>query len=187
MVVGHRVGNSVAFATVGGMKFADGPETAASLIIDADAEAIWPVVIDPATSPKFSDELQRAEWDEHPTGEPGLGSVLVGYNQRDDMGEWMTRSTITRFEPHRCFEWTVNDIENPVSVWRFDLAEVADGCQLSYRVRLGPGPSGLTEAIASMPEIEEQVIEGRLMMLHRNMVNVLEGIRDIVASSEPAD
>lgn len=165
------------------MKFADGPETSATIIIvDAAAADIWPVVIDPATSPKFSDELQRAEWGDHPSGAPGLGSLLIGHNERADMGAWTTESTITKFEPHQCFEWTVSDVDNPVSVWRFDLTEVANGCQLSYHVHLGPGPSGLTKAIATMPEIEEQVIEGRLMMLHRNMVSVLEGIRDIVVA-----
>jgi hypothetical protein len=62
--------------------------------------------------------------------------------------------------------------------WRYQLA--ADGSRgtiLRYRAVLGPGPSGLSDALAKAPEHEDSIIAFRLNEHERNMAATLQAIK----------
>lgn len=52
------------------------------------------------------------------------------------------------------FGWATIDRDQPGSRWRFDLGPDGAATRLRYSVSIGPGPSGVTMAIESMPEKE---------------------------------
>ena len=56
--------------------------------------------------------------------------------------------------------------------------------RLRYSVILGPGPSGITAAIESMPEKEPRILARRIDEHRVNMTKVVEGIK---AAAEAAD
>jgi hypothetical protein len=52
-------------------------------------------------------------------------------------------------------------------------------------VHLGPGPSGLTHAIAGRPDAESRIITGRLNSLRANMQRVVEAISERALNDAP--
>jgi hypothetical protein len=111
---------------------------------------------------------------------PALGSRFRGRNQLEGMGEWETISTVVECEPPRSFAWAVVDPDNPAATWRFDLVPEGDGTLLRQHVLMGPGPSGLTDAIAERPEAEERLVEWRREDHRTKMTATLEGIKAAV-------
>lgn len=166
-------------------RFADGPTTSVSTVIDAPPAAVWPYVIDIGLPAKFSDELVETEWLDGATA-PALGARFRGTNERSDAGRWQVTCTVVEYEPEREFGWVVEDPANPAAAWRFTLEPAGDGAtQLTQWVRLGPGPSGLTAALERMPDREHDVISYRLRGLRENMQRNLDGIAEL-AQGDPA-
>ena len=77
----------------------------------------------------------------------------------------------------RSFGWSVTDAETPSSSWWFELEQTGDGVQLRQGTRMGPAPSGLSIAIAAMPDKEERIVARRLEELEVNMQATLDGIK----------
>jgi hypothetical protein len=50
-------------------------------------------------------------------------------------------------------------------------------------MRLGPAPSGLTQAIERMPDREERIIDRRLAEHRGNMEATLRGIKELAETS----
>ncbi len=163
------------------IRLADGPGTNVSIDIDAPTAAVWALVTDVNLPARFSDEFVEGSWD---SDARGLGATFTGTNENEHMGRWSLTNTIDAFEDGATFGWAVVSLDNPGARWQFDLDAVApDRTRLTYTVRLGPGPSGLTMAIESMPDKEDRIILRRLQGLHTNMRNTVEGIRDLAEAS----
>lgn len=162
------------------VRYADGPTTEATCTVAASPAEIWPAVTDIELPARFSEEFQGARWLDGATG-PARGARFEGRNRNEAIGEWTVTCTVTDFEPARVYEWTVGDVDAPAAVWRFEIEPTAEGCVLTERARLGPGPSGLVAYIERHPEAEEQIVAGRLDGLRANMQRTIEGIRDLVA------
>jgi hypothetical protein len=96
------------------------------------------------------------------------------------MGGWETTSTIVEFDPPRLFGWAVGDPDVPGARWRFILAPVDGGTQLSQWMQMGPARSGINLAIDRMPEKEGRILERRLGEHRANMLRTLEGIKALI-------
>lgn len=77
------------------------------------------------------------------------------------------------------FGWAVSD--PPGATWWFEIEPHDAGSVLRHRVRLGPGPSGLTAAIAARPDAERKIIAWRLADLRASMRATVEGIGALAA------
>jgi hypothetical protein len=161
------------------VRYADGPTVEVDLLIEAAPAAVWPVVTDINLPARFSTEFLGAEWLDGAAG-AGLGARFVGRNQHRAIGTWETTSFVVEYEPERGFGWAVTDPEFPSASWRFTLVPEDGGTRLRMWTRLGPAPSGLSIAIAAMPDKEERIVARRLEEHRRNMAATLEGIKEIV-------
>lgn len=169
------------------VRLSDGPGAAAVIDIDAAPEAVWPVVTDINLSAKFSPEFRGARWVDADAS-VGVGSQFVGTNHNDAFGEFEVPSFIDAYEENVAFGWRTSDVDNPGARWRFELQPVTinvDGAdrvatRLRYTMILGPGPSGLTMVIESMPDKEARIIARRVESQHASMLEVVAGIKAIV-------
>ncbi len=126
---------------------------------------------------RFSTEFVGAEW----LDEPGLGARFRGKNRRQGV-EWWTTSTVAWFEPEREFGWIVGDASNPTATWRFVIEPGERGCRLMMKATMGPGPSGVLDAIERRPEKEARIMQMRLEEWRLNMTATVEGIKDLAES-----
>jgi hypothetical protein len=160
--------------------FDDGPGTWVETFIDASPAVVWAAVTDLDLPARFSDEFLGASW----TGDgPGPGASFVGRNRHPAIGEWEVESFVDEYEQGRVFGWATSDVERPGARWRYRLEPSGDGTTLRFEVTLGPGPSGMTMAIASMPDRESRIIHRRITELNANMARTVQGIRRIVESA----
>jgi uncharacterized protein YndB with AHSA1/START domain len=166
------------------VRFVDGPEVQVEVLIDAPAERVWALVSDIGLPARFSSELREAHWLD-PDDRARPGARFVGRNGHPAAGEWETTSVVTAAEPGVRFAWAVGEEANPAATWGFDLAPQGSGVRLRQWARLGPGPSGLTPAIAAMPDKEERIIERRLEEHRANMQATVEGIKALAESPSP--
>lgn len=165
-------------------RYADGPTTSVEIQVDASPAIVWGIVSDPALPARFSEELVEAGWGDHPSGEPGVGSVIEGRNHNDFMGEWTTRSIVTEWEPERAFGWAVRDVEDSAARWRFELEPAGGGTLLRQHYRIGPGTSGVSVYIEQSDLDEERIIASRLRFQARNMLANLEAVKQLAEGGE---
>ena len=66
--------------------------------------------------------------------------------------------------------------------WRFEVLAEGERTRLRQWGRMGPGPSGLSPAIAARPDKEERIVAGRMEEWRRNMTANVEGIKALVES-----
>lgn len=157
-----------------GMKYSDGPTTEVEVHVDAPPARVWELVTDITLPARFGTELQQARWLD---AEPALGARFVGRNRHPAAGEWETTCHVVAFEPERLFGWAVEDPAHPAATWRFELEPDQAGTRLRQWARMGPGPSGLTPVIRSMPEKEERIVARRLAEWRANMQATVQGIK----------
>ena len=157
-------------------RYADGPTVEVEVVVDAPVGRVWDLVTDIGLPARFSPELINAEWLDDG---PHLGARFVGRSGHPSLGEWETTSWVDRFEPQRTFGWAVSDPHEPSARWWFDLDDEGAGVRLRQGARLGPAPSGLSIAIAAMPDKEERIVARRLEEWARNMQATLEGIKQL--------
>jgi Polyketide cyclase / dehydrase and lipid transport len=144
-----------------GARYADTPTVEASTWIDADPARVWSLVSDIGLMPTLSNELQAVEWVGVADG-PCVGAKFVGHNSHEAFGEWDSTSQIVCCDEAREFAWTVGDAECPAASWRFRLSPRDGGTALSYWMQMGPGRSGLSMAIDSMPDKEQKIVFVRM-------------------------
>lgn len=144
-----------------GARYADTPTVEASTWIDADPTRVWSLVSDIALMPAFSSELKAVEWAEGSDG-PRVGARFVGHNEHDAFGQWTSTSHIVACDEPREFAWAVGDYDDPAAKWRFRLTPRDGGTELNYWMQMGPGRSGLSVAIESMPDKEQKIVFVRL-------------------------
>jgi hypothetical protein len=159
-----------------GARYADKPTAEASTWIDADPDRVWRLVSDIELMPTLSSELQSVQWVDG-AGGPRMGARFVGHNKHDAFGEWSTTSQIVSCDQSSEFAWAVGDPDNPAATWRFRLAPRDGGTALTYWVQMGPGRSGLSVAIDSMPDREQKIVFVRLREFETAIGKTLAAIK----------
>jgi uncharacterized protein YndB with AHSA1/START domain len=144
-----------------GARYADKPTVEASTWIDADPARVWNLVSDIKLMPTLSNELQSVEWADGADG-PRVGACFVGRNEHEAFGRWSTTSQIVACDPPHEFAWAVGEVDNPSAIWRFRLTPRDGGTALNYWMQMGPGRSGLSVAIDSMPDKEQKIVFVRM-------------------------
>ena len=160
------------------MKYADGPSVEVETEIAAPIETVWALISDIATPVRFSAEVQSVEWDD-PAAEIAVGARFTGHNRHERAGEWSASCVVVAYDPPHTFGWAVNDPDNPAASWCFTVETTGDGVRLRQWGQIGPGPSGLTPAIAAMPDKEEQIVDRRMAEHRGNMEATVEGIKTL--------
>lgn len=122
---------------------AEGPGIVVETEIKAPTETVWLIVTDINTPVQFATELQSAVWREGGTA-PGVGSVFIGTNWHEGIGEWETLQRVTQWEVNREFAWHTGTGPQPTAQWRYHLEKIPGGTRLRHMVTLGPDPSGLS-------------------------------------------
>jgi hypothetical protein len=164
------------------LRLSDCPTAEVSVVIAATPWAVWPLVSDIQVPARFSSEFQGAEWLDGAPG-PSLGARFKGRNYHPARGEWETTSTICEYQPERQFGWSVGSPEFPAARWRFILEPQAVGeTRLTHWVQLGPGPSGISYVIESVPDKESRILRRRLAEHRANMQATIAGIKDLAES-----
>lgn len=157
------------------MRMSDLPSCEVSARIAAPPETVWSLVSDVTRVGQWGAECVGAQWIEGASG-PVAGARFLGQQVREDR-KWETTSVVMEAEPGRTFDWVVGDPGNPSARWRYELAADDTGTLVTYRVVMGPGPSGLTAVITQMPDHEERIIDRRLAEHRRNMTVTLAAIK----------
>lgn len=155
---------------------ADQPGTWVEVDIAAPVARVWGLVTDLDLPARFSEEFQGGSWVDDG---PAPGARFVGRNQHPAIGEWEVECFVEVFDEPRSFGWGTSDPSNPGARWRFDLEPSEVGTRLRFSMSIGPGPSGITVAIQSMPDKEARILARRLDEHHTNMTRTVEGIRDV--------
>jgi hypothetical protein len=159
----------------------DCPTAEVSVLIGAPPQAVWPLVSDIQIPARFSSEFRGAEWIDGATG-PALGARFRGRNYHPARGEWETTSTICEYQPERKLGWSVGSQQFPAARWRFILEPETRGTRLIQWVQIGPGPSGISFVIESMPDKESRILRRRLAEHQANMQATIAGIKAIAES-----
>ena len=150
---------------------------AAEVHIDAPPARVWALASDIFLMPELSSELQEVAWLDGVSG-PGAGCRFSGVNRNDSLGTWETVSTITDCAAPRRFAWAVGDPAYPSASWSFALQPAGDGTELEQRAQIGPAPSGLSLAIAAMPDKEQKIVFVRLRQIEAGLQANLTAIKD---------
>jgi uncharacterized protein YndB with AHSA1/START domain len=159
-----------------GARYADKPTVEASTWIDADPGRVWNLISDIKLMPTLSNELQSVEWADGADA-PRVGARFVGHNEHDAFGRWSTTSQIVACDAPREFAWAVGEIENPSATWRFRLTPRDGGTTLNYWMQMGPGRSGLSVAIDSMPDKEQKIVFVRMREFEAAIGKTLAAIK----------
>jgi len=159
-----------------GARYADGPTASVTTWIDAPPDVVWPAVVDLPAMAASSPELQSVDWLDG--GEPAVGSRFVGHSSHEALGEWSVTSHVVECERPRVFAWAVHDPQDPAATWRFTLEPADGGTRLTQWVRLGPGRSGLFNAIERMPDKEQKIVFVRMREFERNMSATLASLKE---------
>lgn len=159
-----------------GARYADTPAVEASTWVDAGPERVWSLVSDIALMPAFSNELKAVEWAEG-SDRPRVGARFVGHNEHEAFGRWSTTSRIVACDPPREFAWAVGEPDNPSATWRFRLTPRDGGTDVTYWMQMGPGRSGLSVAIDSMPDKEQKIVFVRMREFEAAVTKTLAAIK----------
>ena len=157
------------------VRLSDQPGTWVEIDIAAPVEEVWALVTDIDLPARFSEEFQGASWLDDG---PAPGARFVGRNQHPAIGDWEVECFVEACEEARCFGWANGEPDNPGARWRFDLRPTDAGTRLRFSMSMGPGPSGISMAIAARPEKEPRILHRRVTEHHANMARTVEGVRD---------
>ncbi len=160
-------------------RLSDGPGTVVEVDIRAKPAEVWKLVTDIGFGADFSEEFVGARWADGVDG-PQLGAQFIGSNIHPAIGEWDVPCFVNVYDEGKSFGWVTSDADNPGARWRFDIAAIAGASRLRYSLRLGPGPSGISAAIASMPDREPRILFRRIEEQRANMQKVVDGMKAAV-------
>jgi uncharacterized protein YndB with AHSA1/START domain len=158
------------------MRMSDHPSLEVSLTVAAPPERVWALASDITRVGDWGGECVGAQWVDG-ADSPAVGARFLGHQVREDR-KWETTSVIIESQPSVSFAWAVGDPANASATWRYQLAsDGSGGTVVRYRAVMGPGPSGLTDMIAEMPDREDSIIASRLKEQERNMTATLHAIK----------
>lgn len=161
-----------------GARYADTPTVEVRAWVAAPPDRVWEIVSDVTLMPGMSEELRSVHWLDGAV-RPAVGARFVGRSRHESFGEWETTSHVIECEAPRALAWAVTDPARPSAVWRFRLAPKDGGTEVSEWMQMGPGRSGLSFAIDSMPEKEEKIVFVRLREFERGMTATLGHIKKL--------
>ncbi len=159
-----------------GARYSDKPTVESSTWVDAEPQRVWSLVSDIELMPTLSNELQSVAWLDG-VSEPRVGARFVGHNEHDAFGRWSTTSQIVAFDRPREFAWAVGEPDHPAATWRFRLTPRDGGTVLSFWTQMGPGRSGLSNAIDAMPDKEQKIVFVRLREFEAAIDKTLAAIK----------
>lgn len=166
------------------MRYRDQPTVEVEQRVVGDPAVIWELVTDINLPARFSQELQSVEWLDGATGVE-VGNRFRGHNLNPALGEWSTECTVVEFEPGSRWTWQVTAGDNLMATWGFEVDPGRDAVTVRQWARLGPDPSGLSIAIAAMPEKESRIVSRRMSEWRTNMEANLAGIKAAVEGAAP--
>jgi hypothetical protein len=144
--------------------------------VAAPPRKVWALVSDITRVGDWGGECVHAEWIDGADG-PAVGARFRGRQLRQGQ-PWTSVSVVIEAQPGVSFAWAVGDPQHASATWRYQLAaDGSGGTILRYRANLGPGPSGLSDAIAQAPEHEDNIVAFRLNEHERNMAATLHAIK----------
>ncbi|CAM3099093.1 SRPBCC family protein [Skermania piniformis] len=164
------------------MRYRDCPTIEVSERIDADPTQVWALVTDITLPVEFSTELYRVEWLDG-AERVDVGARFRGHNRHPALGTWHTDCRVAEIEPNRRWVWQVIMDDQVAASWGFEVDPGRTGTTLRQWGRLGPGPSGLSIAIAAMPEKEGRIIANRLVEWEQGIRANLAGIKALIEQS----
>ena len=167
------------------MRYRDQPTVEVEERVAGDPAAIWALVTDINLPARFSGELRRVEWIDGAT-EVALGNRFRGHNQNPALGEWSTECTVVELEPGRRWAWRVAADDNVMATWGFEVDPGRDAVTVRQWARMGPDPSGVSIAIAAMPDKESRIISRRMGEWRTNMEANLAGIKALIEGTDPS-
>lgn len=154
------------------------PNAFTSMTTEIPIRRLWELISDPRLLADFSTELQTVRLlSEEPIR---LGDQFEGDQMRGER-RWITISTVTGFEPESLFEWTVGELEHPVSRWSFLLDTNSGRSTLTHKVTLLGGHSPLSDFIAQHPDEADEVVHERLSVLRDRMATTLVGLLSLTS------
>lgn len=163
------------------MRYRDCPTVEVSQRMSGTVAQAWDLVTDISLPAQCSNELVATEWLD------GADHVAVGARFRgtssDGDNQWQTVSLITEVEPQSRWVWNVlSEGDTFAATWCFEVEPASDGVIVRQWGRLGPGPSGLTPAIVSMPDKEARIVSRRLEQWRAGMEANLQRIAERLGS-----
>ncbi len=107
----------------------------------APARRIWDLIADVTNTGRFSPETFEAEWIDGATG-PALGARFRGHVNRNERGilKYWTVCEVVECEPGKVFAFDVITNGRALNRWRYELAPIGDGTDVTESFRLAPAP-----------------------------------------------
>ena len=150
------------------MRYRDQPTIEVTQRVRCDVPTAWRYVTDIKLPVRCSAELRSAEWLDGADGVK-VGARFRGCNQHTALGTWETVCEVVEVEDQRRWVWNVFGPDGVGATWGFEVEPASDGALIRQWARLGPGPSGLSIAIAAQQDKEARIIAGRLSEWQKNM------------------
>jgi hypothetical protein len=146
-------------------------QASGSVVIAADAEAIYDMVSDVTRMGEWSPACTSCAWDEGATIEPG--SWFTGQNQLGDF-KYETRCEVVAAERGKEFAWMVGGVTEGPALWRYRFTPVDGGTQVEESSAL----VRLTSVFADMPD--ERLFE----VVARNQAGIETTLANLKAAAE---
>ena len=157
------------------MRVRDLPTVEVSVRLVVEAAEAWDLVTDISLPTRAAGELHAVTWDAGYDA-VALGARFRGHNRSDDLGEWTTACEVVDLEPGRRWVWVVYGMwdepdptptspapgPDPMAWWGFEVDPARSGCIVRQFARMGPGPSGISAAVAEHPDLEARIVDRRL-------------------------
>jgi hypothetical protein len=172
----------------------DLPSVEVTTRLAVDTDRAWALVTDITLPTRTAGELDTVEWEPGHDG-VALGARFRGHNRSDDLGQWTTACEVVDLEPGRRWVWAVFGMwdepdptpatpaagPDPMAWWGFEVDPARSGCIVRQFARMGPGPSGISAAVAQHPDLEGRIVERRLAVWRDAMTANLGLLSDLVA------
>ncbi len=157
------------------MRYRDLPTIEVAQRVPCDVATAWKFVTDITLPARCSTELQDVEW----LGSPDqvkVGARFRGRSRHEALGEWQTVCEVAEVEDQRRWVWNVLGPDGVSATWAYEVEPARGGAIVRQWARMGPGPSGLSAAIAAQPDKEGRIIARRLAEWQQNMQANLDWI-----------
>ncbi|MFI6831319.1 SRPBCC family protein [Kribbella sp. NPDC050241] len=104
-------------------------DLAESIAVGASAGRLYGLVSDLPRMGEWSPECTRVSW---ASGTPGpvVGARFVGHNRVGAL-RWGTQGRVVEAEPGRRFAFWIHFGPVPISLWAYEFAATADGCEVT--------------------------------------------------------
>lgn len=158
------------------MRYRDQPTIEVTQRMCCDVGTAWRLVTDIGLPARCSPELQAVEWLDG-ADRVRVGARFRGRNRNEAFGEWETTCEVVEVDDGRRWVWNVVGPQGIMATWGFEVEPATDGVLIRQWARMGPGPSGLSPAIAAMPDKEARIVARRLSDWREGMQANLEWIR----------